>query len=563
MEDAAHFELLGSPAPTTSAPSVSASPILPTGGGVGEPTGMMGGYDGASRMDRSIALWAPPLRSADLDILPDKDLADARARDMDRNDAYILGGRRIHQDSIVGAQFALNAKPNIVALGLDETFAEEFQKEVEAKFDLWAESTENYVDASRMNTLTGLVRLAVGVFSITAEVLASAEWIKDGRSINTAIQMIDTDRLSNPNMLADTFTLRAGVERDRFGAPIAYHIRSGHPADINDPNSYFWKRVPARKPWGRVQIIHIVEQMRPAQTRGISDMVSALKEIYVTRKFRDIVLQNAVVNATYAASIESDLPSAEVFAQLGGGDMNVSKAITDYAGAYLSAVAAYSGSAKNLHLDGVKIPHLFPGTKFKLQNAGTPGGVGTNFEESLLRYIAASLGVSYEQLSRDYTKTNYSSARASMNETWKYMQARKKLVADRFASMIYRLWLEEMINKGEITSLPRRAPNWYEGQNADAYSQCDWIGASKGQVDELKETQAAVLRVQNNFSTIEDETARLGKDWRKVIAQRDRERRELKARDLLPPEPAVAQQGGDNNQDQQASAQTEDASELL
>lgn len=518
------------PAAEPSAPQVAPSSI----GGAGGELSMVGAFDGASRFDRSVAMWSPALRSADLDLLPDKTTADARVRDMLRNDAYVLGGERIHRDNIVGSQFVLNAKPEHIVLGLDETWAEEFQAEVEAKFGLWAESSNNWPDAARMNTLTSLVRLAVGVYTAAGEVLASVEWIKDGRPFNTAIQMIDLDRLSNPDIQMDDQFLRGGVKRDRYGAPQGYYIRTHHPADYVVPAATEWKYVPARKPWGRVQMIHIMEQMRPDQSRGVSDMVAALKEIFASRKFRDVVLQNAVINATYAASIESDLPTEAVFAQLGGGNMDdIGNAITKYASGYLNAISKYAGSSKNMHLDGAKIPHFFPGTRLNLQSAGTPGGIGTGFEQSLLRYIASSLGVSYEQLSRDYTQTNYSSARASMNETWKYMQSRKKLVADRFASTIYRLWLEEAINKKQITSLPRNAPNWYDGLNADAYSQCDWIGASRGQIDELKETQAAVLRIQNGLSTQEDETARFGKDWRKVNAQRQREKKDAEARGLV------------------------------
>jgi lambda family phage portal protein len=344
--------------------------------------------------------------------------------------------------------------------------------------------------------------------------------------------MIELDRLSTPPDRAHDNTVRGGVQRDRYGAPLGYHIRKAHPTEIFDPDAWQWKYVPARKPWGRLQVLHILEQMRPDQTRGISDMVTALTEMQITKRFRKIVLQNAVVNATYAASIESDLPSEAVFASLGAGDS--SSAIAAYAQSYLGAIAQYVGSSRNLHLDGVKIPHLFPGTRLQLRPAGSPGGVGQEFEQSLLRYIAANLGVSYEQLSKDYSKTNYSSARAGMVETWKFMQSRKRMVADRQASSIYRLWLEEAINKGDITSLPRRAPSWYEGLNADAYSAAEWIGASRGQIDELKETQAAVLRLKYNLSTHEDELARQGKDWRKVFAQREREAKDLEARGLNP-----------------------------
>src|SRR5690606_7179979 len=57
-----------------------------------------------------------------------------------------------------------------------------------------------------------------------------------------------------------------------------------------------------------------------------------------------------------------------------------------------------------------------------------------------------------------------------------------------------------------------------------------------GQVDELKETQAAVLRIANNLSTEEIEVAKLGHDYRDVLKQRAREMRQRQALGL--PEPA-------------------------
>ena len=191
---------------------------------------------------------------------------------------------------------------------------------------------------------------------------------------------------------------------------------------------------------------------------------------------------------------------------------------------YMGALAEYVGSADNLAIDGVRIPHLFPGTKLNLQNAGQPGGVGSGFEDSLLRHICAALGLSYEQFSKDYSKTNYSSARASMIETWKYMQSRKKLITDRFATLVYMLWLEEEINRPNTDlPLPKGNAHFYEGINREAYSRCDWIGASRGQIDELKETQAAVLRIASGLSTYEEELGKLGKDYREVFTQRARE----------------------------------------
>ena len=485
-----------------------------------------GAFEGAKRLDRDLAMWSPALRSADLDLLPEKSTLDARARDIARNDGYIQSAIDINRDGIVGSAYLVNSKPAYKVLGLDDKWAEEFQEETEEKFTLLAESPNNWLDAARLNTLTELVRLAVGVHSAGGEILAAAEWIREPhRPYNTAVQMIDTDRLSNPNGEMDTQFMRGGVERNRYGAPDAYHFLMAHPSDYTlGDDSYRWKRVPIRKPWGRMQVIHIYEQSRPDQSRGVSAMVAALKEMKITKKFRDVVLQNAVVNATYAASIESDLPSDVVMQQMGGGNLGKA-AIENFAGEYLGAIAKYTNNSRNMHIDGVKIPHFFPGTRLQLRPAGQPGGVGTEFETSLLRYIAAALGISYEELSRDFSKTNYSSARAAMNTTWKHLQAKKKVVADKFASHIFRLWMEEALNKGRLSTAPKNAVAlWYENpEYADAFSSCEWIGASRGQIDELKETQAAVLRLKYNLTTQEDELARLGKDWRKVALQRKRE----------------------------------------
>lgn len=507
----------------------------------------MGAYEAASRTSRELASWSPVFRSADQEIDGDKNLLDARVRDTVRNDGFAAGGVTVHRDSIVGGMYRLNAKPDWKVIGADEAWAEEFQEIVEKKFTLWAESSDNWPDASRLNTLTGLVRMVVGLGVLSGEALASVEWLRNSyerRPASTSIQLIDPDRLSNPNDQDDSQYMRRGVEKDRYGAPVAYHIRTSHPSEFYSDMApqYTWRRVAVRKPWGRIQVIHLYEQMRPDQSRGISSMVAVLKEMRMTRKFRDVVLQNAVVNATYAAAIQSEVPAETLWEQLGSGtgDNAFEK--------YLEALSAYSGGARGLHIDGVKIPHLFPGTKLEMKPMGTPGGVGTQFEESLLRYAAASLGLGYEQFSRDYTKTNYSSARASMVDTWKGMQARKKMFADRFANHVYSLWLEEMINMGEIP-LPsgKTADHFYEGLNKEAYSKCDWIGASRGQIDEKGETEAAVLRIEKGLSTFEKECSRLGDDFREVFSQQSREKKMRKALDI---EIQVAAPGTQKPQDE-------------
>ncbi len=486
-----------------------------------------GGLEGAERTSRETIRWTPAMGPPDNIINTVKPMADARGRDMATNDGYALGAVALHRDSIVGQEFRLNAAPNWRVLGSSEGWAEEFQTVVEARFHTIAESPSCWLDASRRLTLTEMIRLAVGSFVYSGEFLSVAEWIKNdpSRPVRTAMQMVSPDRLSNPNDGPDTRFLRRGVTINEQGRPINYSIRKAHPHDVNAMKErYEWRTVPAETGWGRLQTLHVMEQRLPDQNRGIADMTSVLKHMKMTKQFQEVVLQNAVVNATYAAAITSEMPSDQIVSAMGGDVAGVENAL----GWYLSNLQEYVSNSRNIALDGVKIPHLFPGTKLEMKPAGTPGGVGVEFETSLLRQIAAGLGLSYEEFARDYTKTNYSSARASMATTWRYMQTRKKIVADKVADAIYRLVVEEEIANRNLP-LPRgKTRSWfYEPLVKDALCRATWIGAARGQIDEKKETEAAILRMESGLTTMEMECARLGYDFRDIIIQRTREKKLL------------------------------------
>lgn len=498
-----------------------------------ETLAMGGGLEGAERLSRETMRWNPSLRSPDQVINFAKPTADARGRDMVHNDGYAMGAVSVHRDSIVGATYRLNAQPNWRVLGADEGWAEEFQKVIESRFNLLAESEGCYLDAAGVNTLTGLVRLVVGGFVMTGEALATVEWLRGrNRPIHTAIQLISPDRLSNPDGRPDDRNWRRGIRKDKYGRPTHYAFRKAYPTEWYDSLSDQWMIIPVEKPWGRKQVIHVIEQLLPDQSRGIADMVSVLKQMKMTKSFQEITLQNAVVNASFAAAIESELPPEVVYQDIGGGGTGAGW--MNSIGQYMDALQKYIEASSNIQIDGAKIPHLFPGTKLNMTPMGTPGGVGTDFEESLQRNIAAALGLSYEEFSKDYSKTSYSSARASMVSTWRFMQSRKKSVADRFASMVYALVLEEEINAGNVP-LPKgkTAAHFYEPLMKDAYCSCTWIGASRGQIDELKETQAAILRIKSGLSTYEIEVSKLGLDYREVFEQRAREEGIIESKGLF------------------------------
>lgn len=513
-----------------------------------------GGLEGAERTKRETALWSPPMVSPDRAINPGKKLADARGKDMVLNDGYTQGAVRIQKDSIVGASYRLNSKPDYrVICGTDaawaQEWAEEFAAVAESRFNLAAESEDGWFDASGQLTFTGMLRLWVGAFCYTGEIIGTSEWEDSdpSRPFKTCIQMISPDRLCNRDGLPDGYDPRTGaklsrgVEMDRKNRPIRFHFRRGYETDWDNRDFDTWDIIEARKPWGRRQVVFVRDPNMIDQTRGISEMVAALGHSNMTKTYSELVLQKAVVDASYAAAVESEMPNADVIAAMGGGEQGIMNAV----GQYMSMLQDFLGASENIAIDGVKMPHLFPGTKLNILPMGTPGGIGSDFEDSLIRKLAATFGVGFSEMSRNFAKFNYSGIKAEMALIERTMNSKKKFGADRAATQVYQLWVEEEIAQGNLP-LPRgrNRTDFYKPLMKDAYTRCSWIASGRGQVDELKETQAAMLRIKAGLSTYEKEASRLGEDWRELAAQRAKEEKVFV--DLNLPFSLDAQRAGNN-----------------
>lgn len=505
----------------------------------GMPTFVLGGaVEGADRTSRETVRWNPSKLSPDQSINIVKDDADARTTDMAVNDGLSQQAVRVQRNSIVGAQYRLNAKPAYAVIyGKDNRAAQEYGEELaavaEARFNLAAESENCYFDAGGMMTFTDQVRLVVGSAALTGEAFGAVEYEDhvSGRPFNTAIQMVSPRRVCNKDGLPDDnlpggYKRRRGIITNRSGKPYAFEITKSYPAEWYDVTATEWLTIPAELSWGRKQMIFIRETLQIDQTRGLSEMVAALQHVRMTKRFSEITLQNAVINASYAASIESELPSAEVIGAMGGGENGFEKAV----GVYMGMLQQYLGGADNIAIDGAKIPQFFPGTKLNMMPMGNPGGVGSDFQAALIRHVALTLGLSPSDLSRDFSRVNYSGLKGELAIAERDSNVKKKSWADRWATAVYRLWFEEEMAAGNLPLPPgRNRSDFYRPLMKDAYTRCTWIGAGRGQIDEPKETAAALARIDGGLSTYEDEAARLGKDYRELFAQRAKEERQAKA----------------------------------
>lgn len=499
------------PAPAPTAPVIV--------GANGRPLTTASGYRGG-QYEKDMLSWSPSLRSADAELLPDMDAMVARGHDLHRNNSFISGSIQLNKDNVIGSGLRLSSKPDYRLLGLDAEWASEWSRDVEAKFRGFSEDPGCYIDAGRRNRLGDLLLLGYTQFLTSGEILGSAEWLPDrGSLFSTAMQMIDSARLSNPNNMMDSNQLRGGVGLDKHGAAHTYHFRSALQGDSRFAGSktHEWNAVSRETKWGRQQVLHIFEQERPGQTRGKTGLASVIASGFKLGKFKDASLESAIINSMYAAVMRTNLDYARAAETLGADELEgYQTAIQDTAQAYYGDKAVKAG--------GAKVLRLMAGDEFDFTTPQHPGPNFSEFEGSFLREMAAGQNITYEQFSRDYTKTNYAGARAGLQDAFKFFMSRRERVGGRMASFIFELWLEEAIDKG-VVKLPPGAPDFYAAKSA--YCHARWIGPGKGTIDPLKEGKAKELNMDMGTLTFEDACAEDGKDWEENLDQIARERKRM------------------------------------
>ena len=276
-----------------------------------------------------------------------------------------------------------------------------------------------------------------------------------------------------------------------YGKPVASMPRKRNKNGVYPgwmPQKWTW--IPRELPGGRASFIHVFEPVEDGQTRGANVFYSVMEQMKMLDTLQNTQLQSAIVKAMYAATIESELDTQSAMDFILGAN---SKEQRDKLTGWIGEIAAYYAAAP-VRLGGAKVPHLMPGDSLNLQTAQDTDNGYSVFEQSLLRYIAAGLGVSYEQLSRNYAQMSYSTARASANESWAYFMGRRKFVASRQASQMFLCWLEEAIVRRVVT-LPSKARFSFQ-EARSAWGNCDWIGSGRMAIDGLKEVQEAVMLIE-------------------------------------------------------------------
>jgi lambda family phage portal protein len=481
-----------------------------------------GGMTGTSRMAQSprFSQWRP--QSLDADGVAQYELSDVRAfsRDLERTAPVATGAIQTRVSHIVGTGLSLQSRIDSDELGLSDEEASAWQSFTERRFAMWAES--DYADRHGELSFYELQDLALRSHDVSGDsfVLLTSK-VRNGWPFRLATQVIEADRVSNPDNRMNTASMVEGVERNEDGEPSKIHVARYHPGRIipGRPNS--WTAIDIRGESGRRNVLHLKKMKRPGQTRGLPILDPIIATIKQLTRYSDAEVDAAVNSAAMALFLTMD---REAFSDVLS-DAEQTK--------LLQTASEWDGV-----VDSGKAINLMPGESV---TSPTPGRPNPNFDPffgAMLNICSMGLGMPKEVLAKAFN-ASYSASRAALMDAWRTWQIERAWLARRLCQPVYEEWLADAVSLGIIN-----APGFFADPFVrNAWCRTSWCGDGPGALDPMKEAMAAGKRIEIGLTTrAEEVVAYDGGDWETKHRQSAREVAD-RVRDGLQP-PVNAQPNG-------------------
>ena len=424
-------------------------------------------YD-ASRTNRDTWAWLAGSTSANAEVYGGFVNLRNRSRDLVRNNGYASKALRVLADNAVGPGITVVARTK--------------NKKLNDRVNtLWSEFVDE-CDFGGQHDFYGLQRLAVRSMLEGGETIVRLRTRASGRrAVPLELQLLEGDYLDHRKNgdIAGHGTAHLGVELDPEGKRSAYWLFRQHPGEMiyTEPQSYVSDRVPA------VDVLHLYEALRIGQMRGVPWLTPGM----MTARHVDTYQEAERVRKRIEACVAAIVIGAEDETQEG-----IAPHVVDYAGnrveQFEPGLIAIARGAKDI----------------KFTQPAANGG----YHEAMrtdLQGLAASWNMTYELLTGDLSRVNYSSIKAGMNEFKRSMETLQWLViVPLMIRPIWRAFIDRAILAGKLP----------EGTSYAAECTTPKFEA----VDPVKETDGDVAAVRSFLMPPQEAIRRRGYDPDVVLA---------------------------------------------
>lgn len=379
---------------------------------------------------------------------------------------------------------------------------------------LWCEWCESV-------RLTDKMRVMADAEDVDGETFALFVTRDTDFPVKLGLREVECDRVTNPELFPETDRHLDGIRFDAAGNPVSYDVLRRHPGDdgplSNPARPDEFDRVPA------AQVVHLFEQDRPEQCRGVPILAPALPLFSMLRRHTLAELGAAELGAMIAGVIEND------------------NAIPDGSDADAPEWEAMDQVpfARNMLLT------LAGGQKAKTFEGKQPAPGGNEFHARVLTEAGRAAGEMKNTATGSSADYNYSSGRLDHLPRQRGIEIRRDRWELNFLDRAFLAWY------AEASLVPGYLP---EGLPAPAAWNWAWQWDGFPSIDPLKDAKAQEVRKKIGLTTDADELAREGKDWREHYKQLAREKAERKRLGIEPPPegapgPATADEVADEVED--------------
>ena len=313
----------------------------------------------------------------------------------------------------------------------------------------------------------------------------------DGLTVPLQLQILEADHvpLTENRSAPGGNTVLAGIEYDREGRRVAYHIYREHPGEFMVQRTRSWEleRVPAS------EILHIFSRERPGQVRGTPRLASVLVRLYQIDAYEDAELLRKKIAAMFSGF--------------------VSPGVRDDGTPLVDDRTPDKDGAGEITLEPGGMQVLKPGASITFSE---PSEVGTSYDPFMkwnLRGAAAGAGVTYEQVTGDLSDVNFSSIRAGLLEFRRGIeQFQTNTPIYQMNRPTWNIWLEQAALAGVIDVADYAA-------RKRTYMRCSWIPQGWEWVDPEKEQRAHLRAVRAGFKSRADVVSERGDNIEEVDRQ--------------------------------------------
>jgi len=337
----------------------------------------------------------------------------------------------------------------------------------------------------------------------------------DGDELKVSI--IDAARIPSTKneLLKDGSYISNGIERDKNGRVLAYHVADVHPLNYSIQTNNT-QRVPANV------VLHYFIPEFPGQERGFPDCIAVIKTLDDFNSYNEAtVLQKKIASSAMGFITNSDNTHEELL----DGE-NPEREFVEY-------------------FEPGSIKELAPGQQIQTLNPTAGTDKITEFYDACLTTISTGLGIPKQSLISDTSSASYSASKLADRMSREGLKTRSNLLISKVLKPIYREFIKRiMVSEFKNLSFT----------NFENIANCTFITVKQISLDPVKDAQYEQVLLDMGVKSKSQIIRDLGMEPQHVFEELKRESEINKTED-------TNEQGSSNNEIQQKPDKGDDVNE--